>query len=85
MPVRDHPNLKTPLKRGEKYSIFPAYTVDGYMAWMVQFGSTQITDFNAFVRRSVLPLMNPFPMERSVLIIDNNNTQHSEVSLFILI
>lgn len=65
LPIRDHPNLESLLKRGEKYSILLVYKVDGYMAWMVQLGSIKATDFNAFAKSSKLPLINPFPMERS--------------------
>lgn len=48
------------------------------MTWMVKEGGINKVEFNTFVRNQVLPLMNPFPENRSVLM-DNNSTHHSEV------
>lgn len=71
--------LDRPLYRKERYSILPAYTYEGYMTWMVQEGGINRVEFNTFVRNQVLPLMNPYPENRSILIMDNNSTHHSEV------
>lgn len=49
------------------------------MTWMVKEGSINKEEFNTFVQNQVLPLMQSFPQERSVLIMDNNSTHHSEV------
>lgn len=51
VPVVQGSNLGTPLKRGEKYSILPAYLLDGYMAWIVKLGSIKTTELNIFMRR----------------------------------
>ena len=56
-------------KRSERWSVLPAYTVDGYMAWEVMQGSYTTKLFNAFVREKVLPLCSPFPGPCSVLVL----------------
>jgi transposase len=61
------------LKRFKRWSILPAFTVDGYIAWEVHQGSITAVIFNDFVRNQVLPhcisAANGGP--RSVLVLDN--------------
>ena len=38
------------LKRSKRWSILPAFTVDGYIAWEVHQGSITAEIFNDFVR-----------------------------------
>ncbi len=68
-----------PLKRSEKWSILPVYTVDGFIAWDIMQGSYNMELFNEFVRTWVIPLTNPFPGPRSVLVMDNARIHKSEV------
>lgn len=70
---------KWPAKRSERWSILPAYTLDGYIAYKILHGSYTKELFNTFIEMRVLPLCNPFPGERSVLIMDNTKIHHSEV------
>lgn len=70
--------LDRPLHRKERYSILLAYTYEGYMTWMVKEGGINKVECNTFVRNQVLPLMNPFSENRSVLM-NNNSNHHSEV------
>jgi len=67
------------LKRTKKWSLLPAYTVEGFIAWDIQHGSYHKEDFNAFIRYSVLPLMNPYPNRSSILIMDNARIHKSDV------
>jgi hypothetical protein len=71
--------VSQPLKRTERWSILPAYTVHGYIAWDIVKGSFNSESFLEVVREKVLPEMNPFPGPRSVLIMDNARIHHSEV------
>jgi len=58
------------LKRDKRWSILPAYTVDGILliTKIIQ-GSIPQEIFNDWIR--TLPLCNPYPGPRSVLILDN--------------
>ncbi|KZV89160.1 hypothetical protein EXIGLDRAFT_618493 [Exidia glandulosa HHB12029] len=60
------------LPKGQRYSILPALTVDaGYIAMRVVRGSVKSMTFLDFVLNDVLPRTNPYPGDRSVLIMDN--------------
>jgi hypothetical protein len=78
-PVGVTPHEYLPVKRSERWSILPVYSVDGYLAWEIRQGSYNTQLFNDFVQNQVLPLCNPFPMRRSVLVVDNARIHHSEV------
>jgi len=67
-----------PLDRGSRYSVLPALTIDGYMAVRVVEGSIDGSEFFDFVVREVLPHMNEFPGQNSVMVIDNCSTHKSE-------
>jgi len=68
--------------RGERYSILPALTLDGYIAIRVVPDSVDGAELYDFVLNDVLPKMNPYEpgrqSPRSVLIMDNCNTHKSE-------
>ena len=66
-------------KRSERWSVLPAYTVNGYMAWEVRQGSYTTELFNAFVREKVLPLCSSFPCPCSVLVLDNASIHRNQV------
>jgi transposase len=70
------------LKRTKKWSLLPAYTVEGFLTWGIQRGSYHKEDFNDFIRYRVLPLMNPYPHEQnSILVMDNARIHKSDVLL----
>ena len=61
-------------RRSERWSILPAYTRDGYMAWKIFKGSYTKQIFNQFVYNETLPRMNAYSEDwppRSVLVMDN--------------
>ncbi|KAE9390961.1 hypothetical protein BT96DRAFT_783422, partial [Gymnopus androsaceus JB14] len=57
--------------RGDRYSLVAALGVEGYSATQVVHGSLDGDEFFDFVISDVLPTMNPFPGDRSVIIMDN--------------
>jgi transposase len=68
-------------RRSERWSILPAYTKDGYMAWKIFQGSYTKQIFNQFVCTEVLPRMNAYGGDRpprSVLVMDNARIHCSE-------
>ena len=70
------PKVKRPLKRSQRWSILPAYTIDGVLTSFVYHGAINGPLFLWFLQEQVLPRCNPFPGPRSVLIMDNCSTHH---------
>ncbi|KAG1844619.1 hypothetical protein DFJ58DRAFT_717593 [Suillus subalutaceus] len=64
--------------RGDRYSLCAAMTINGYTAARVVEGSFDSEEFYDFVVEEVLPHMNPFPEEQSVLVLDNCRIHHNE-------
>ena len=63
--------MKVPGPKSENYSLLPAMTVDGYIALIVHQGAVNKELFLDFLQDYVLPLCNPYPEPRSVIIMDN--------------
>ena len=68
-----------PLKRSERWSILPAYGLDGYLGWLIRQGSITAESFNEFIRETVLPRCNPWPGPQSVIVLDNASIHRSQV------
>ena len=64
--------------RGQRFSILPVLTIDGIITHDIIPGSINAERFFQFLQELVLPLTNPYPGPRSVLILDNCNIHHSE-------
>jgi len=64
--------------RGKRYSILPILTLDGIIAYDIIEGSVTSDRFVRFLKEMVIPLTNPYPGPRSVLILDNCRIHHSE-------
>jgi transposase len=66
-------------RRTERFSLLPAYTINGFLEHpLIVRGSVDGELFVEWLIHAVLPQMNPFPEERSVLIIDNCSTHRIE-------
>ena len=68
-----------PAKRSKRWSILPAYSLNGYIAWDIVHGSYNTILFNTFVENHVLPLCNPYPGRRSIIVMDNASIHRSLV------
>lgn len=77
-PVGIRPTRVRPLKRSERWSILPAYTVDGYITWRIVHGSITSVEYTNFFRTQLLPRCNPYPGRNSVIIQDNASIHRSE-------
>ena len=78
-PVGVTPHETRSFKRSERWSILPAYTVDGFIAWDIKHGSYTIESFEDFIENQLLPLCNPFPLPRSIIAMDNAPIHQSKV------
>ncbi|CAK5279006.1 unnamed protein product, partial [Mycena citricolor] len=63
--------LEADFVRGERYSILAAMSVDGYVGTQIVSGSVDGDEFFDFIVEDILPQMNCFPADRSVLMLDN--------------
>ena len=64
--------------RGQRFSTLPVLTIDGIITHDIIPGSVTSDRFLQFLQELVIPLTNPYPGPRSVLILDNCNIHHSE-------
>lgn len=71
------PTVQRPLKRSERYSILPAYCSDGILTYLVYYGLIKEYTFEWFLEQMVLPLCNPFPGPRSIILLDNCSTHRN--------
>jgi transposase len=63
---------------GQRFSILPVLTIDGIITHDIIPGSVTSECFLQFLQELVIPLTNPYPGPRSVLVLDNCNIHHSE-------
>jgi transposase len=63
---------------GQRFSILPILTIDGIITHNIIPGSITADQFVQFLWELVIPLTNPYPGPRSVLILDNCRIHHSE-------
>lgn len=78
-PVGVTPHVSRPFKRSERWSILPAYTINGFITWEIRHGSFTALSFEDFIEYKVLPLCNPYPLPQSVIVMDNAPIHQSEV------
>jgi transposase len=71
--------VKELLKCTPRWSILPAYTIDGYITTVLFQGSINKERFEDFIIDFVLPQCTPFPGRNSVLVMDNCSVHRSEV------
>jgi len=60
-----------------RVSVLPAYTINGYITAQTFYGTCTGEIFEEFIINRVLPLCNPYPGPRSVIIMDNASIHHS--------
>jgi hypothetical protein len=82
-PIGITPVQQQCFKRSERWSILPAYTVDGFIIWEVVHGSFNVELFQEFIENKVLPHCNPYPGPRSVIIMDNAPIHSQEVFIHV--
>ena len=61
-PVGITPHESWSFKRSERWSLLPAYTIDGFITWDITYGSYTTETFEQFIELKVLPLCNPYPL-----------------------
>ncbi|SJL02942.1 uncharacterized protein ARMOST_06283 [Armillaria ostoyae] len=64
--------------RGQRVSILPVLTIDGIIVHDIIPGSVTSLHFSEFLWECVIPLTNPYPGPRSILLLDNCNIHCAE-------
>src|SRR4051812_6030811 len=73
------------LKREKRWSVLPAYTIDGYLPGvLIHQGSITKALFLKWLNEAVLPLCQPYPRPRSVIVMDNASIHRSPVGCLCL-
>jgi hypothetical protein len=70
-PVGQFARLVTSIKRIEKWSILPLYTIDGFLAVEIIKGSYNSFLFRRYMQEIVIPNCTPYPGPQSVVVMDN--------------
>jgi transposase len=65
------------LAKRERVSVLPAYTIEGYIKSVTFYGTCTADIFEDFIIDDLLPLCNPYPGPRSVIIMDNASVHQS--------
>lgn len=69
------PQLPRPTCSG-RWSALPAISLDGLLAITIKRGGYSRLDFEGFLENELLPAMNPWPAQNSVLVLDNAPIHH---------
>jgi transposase len=71
------------LANRDRVSVLPAYTIEGYITARTFYGTCTGVIFEDFIIDELLPLCNPYPGPRSVIIMDNASVHHSRQEVII--
>ena len=71
-PIGDPARYHADLRRGDTYSVLPAYTTAGYLpCTAIKQGYFKKNDIIDWLTDQLLPLCNEYPGERSIIVLDN--------------
>lgn len=60
-----------PFNRGKRVSALCALDINGFISWEITEGTFNRMAFHEAMIKNVLPFLNPYPLSRSILILDN--------------
>ncbi len=63
--------VSLPFVRGERVSVLASFDINGFFAWSMTFGTYTRKSFHNAFYDNILPYLNPWPLPRSILILDN--------------
>jgi transposase len=63
--------VRLPFSRGKRLSILACMDTTGFVAWESTPGTFGRTEFHDAFVRHIVPLLNPWPLPRSIVIMDN--------------
>jgi DDE superfamily endonuclease len=63
--------VNLPFRRGKRVSILAALDCSGFVAWDTTQGTFSRHSFHAAFVKHIVPLLNPWPLPRSIVVMDN--------------
>ena len=63
----------------QRWSVYPAYTIDGFITWEIVHGSFSAELYEDFIENRVLPLCNPYSLPQSVIIMDDAPIHRTDI------
>ncbi|KAG0138963.1 hypothetical protein CROQUDRAFT_22792, partial [Cronartium quercuum f. sp. fusiforme G11] len=66
-------------RENDHWTILPAVSEGGMIAAMMVKGPVEQVHVEMFLKRQLLPVMNPYPAPYSVLILDNAKIHHGDL------
>jgi transposase len=63
--------VRLPSARGERLSVLAAMDAKGFFAWGHTFGTFSRKNFHETFATKIVPYLNPWPLPRSIVILDN--------------
>lgn len=63
--------VKLPNSRGKRISVLASFTTSGFSGWFYNEGTYDRKQFHEAFRDVILPTLNPWPLPRSIVIMDN--------------
>ena len=63
--------VRLPAGRGKRVSCFASFTTEGFLAWTTTEGTFDRHKFHSAFMETVYPYLNPWPLPRSIVVIDN--------------
>jgi transposase len=63
--------IHLPFSRGKRLSILAVLDCNGFVAWEATEGTFNRANFHAAIVRKLVPLLNPWPLPRSIVVLDN--------------
>ena len=63
--------VSLPASRGTRVSCFAAFTTEGFLSWTCTEGTFDRHEFHRAFMNTIYPYLNPWPLPRSILILDN--------------
>ncbi|KAJ0390669.1 hypothetical protein P43SY_010618 [Pythium insidiosum] len=63
--------VQVPFRKGSRVSVLAACDTRGFVAWVTTDGTFSRCNFHAAFIEKVVPLLNPWPLPRSIVVLDN--------------
>ena len=70
-PINTPAVVRLPQSRGTRISAFASFTTDGFLAWTTTTGTFDRHEFHRAFMTVIYPFLNPWPLPRSIVILDN--------------
>ena len=64
--------VRLPNTRSKRVSVLASFTTHGFSSWFINEGTYDRAQFHCAFKKFILPTLNPWPLPRSILVLDNS-------------